>query len=65
MMVEYRFLSEGELIREGDEVDGCRDGWRDDALWIPTTCVGQKAPNPHFPSHRKYRRKLNKPTKGN
>ena len=58
MTVKYRRLAEGETIREGDEVDSCADGWRDEAIWKPTTCVGQKAPDPQYASHRQYRRKL-------
>ena len=58
-MYEYRFLKEGEIVQKGDEVDMCRDGWRDTTKWITAKIsIGKKAPNPHFPSHRKYRRKL-------
>ena len=57
----YRRLKEGEIIREGDEVDACRDGWRDAAVWRKVkNTVGRKAPNPIFPSHSQYRRKINK-----
>ena len=56
---EYRRLEYGEIIRNGDEIDACNDGWRDDPKWIPvTTCIGQTAPNPIYPSHRQYRRKI-------
>lgn len=51
----YRILDAGEIIQQGDEVDVCADGWRDDPVWIPATCIGEKAPIP-YPSHRLYRR---------
>jgi hypothetical protein len=49
----YRMLTEGEVIRATDEVE--RDnpyGWKPPH---PAT-VGTFAPNPHFTSHRRYRR---------
>jgi len=57
-MAEYRFLKKDEIIQEGDEVDACGDGWRDDPKWEPATCIGQPAPDPAYPSHRIYRRKI-------
>jgi hypothetical protein len=57
-MIEYRRLKKDEIIKEGDEVDSCNDGWRDDPKWVKTKCVGQKAPDPKCPSHRQYRRKI-------
>lgn len=58
-MSEYYYLKTGELIQEGDEVDGCRDGWRDDPKWVPATnMIGKKASDPRFPSHSRYRRKV-------
>jgi len=58
-MSEYRILKHGEVIREGDEIDACRDGWRDDAKWEPAPkhMIGREASNPAYPSHSKYRRK--------
>ena len=57
MMKGYRLLEKGEIIQAGDEVDACRDGWRDNAEWEPAKhCIGEPAPEPRFPSHRKYRR---------
>ena len=56
--MKYRYLEKGEIIKEGDEVDMCGDGWRDWPVWEKTTCVGQRAPDPKFPSHRVYRRPL-------
>ena len=56
MSDKYYYLKKGETILEGDECDKCSDGWRDAPKWEPTNCAGQKAPDPHFPSHRKYRR---------
>ena len=58
-MEDYRLLEAGETIKEGDEVDVCNDGWRDPAKWVPAGhTVGQKAPDPAYPSHRKYRRAI-------
>ena len=47
----YRYLEDGELIVAGDE-------WLDNTGWLPTICVGEKAPNPIFPAHRVYRRRI-------
>jgi len=54
--MKYRILREGEVIQKDDEVDVCADGWRDEPKWIKASCIGQKAPNPNYPSHRIYRR---------
>ena len=57
--MKYRHLRKGEIIQAGDEIDSCRDGWRDDPIWAPVTnCIGEPAPDPQFPSHRQYRRPL-------
>lgn len=58
MTVKYRRLAEGETILEGDEFDNCRDGWRDDAVWVKATDIGGKAPDPCYASHRQYRRRI-------
>ena len=29
----YRRLKHNEIIREGDEIDSCADGWRDEPKW--------------------------------
>jgi len=55
---EYRHLECGEIIREGDQVDACNNPMKDDADWVPTTCAGQRAPNPKYISHRQYRRPI-------
>jgi hypothetical protein len=60
-MSEYYYLKKGEIIQEGDECDVCNDGWRDDPVWKKTTCVGQLAPDPQYPSHRVYRRLIQPP----
>lgn len=53
----YRMLREDEVIQEGDECDACNDGWRDEVKWESAgITVGRKAPDPAYPSHRKYRR---------
>ncbi len=58
MSDKYRLLEKDEVIQQGDEVDICNDGWRDEPKWRLTGCAGKKAPDPKFPSHRKYRRKI-------
>ena len=59
-MSDYRILKKGEIIQEGDETDRCVDPWRDDSVWGPTENIGQPAPDPQYPSHRVYRRKVDK-----
>ena len=56
--IEWRQLEAGERVERGDWFDGCRDGWRDDPVWKPATRIGEKAPDPHYPAHRKFRRPL-------
>ena len=62
-MTEYRYLKMGEVVRRGDEYGACNDGWRDPVDWQPVTKerggLGRKAPDPAYPSHTTYRRKLN------
>lgn len=57
-MKKYRILEKDEVIRAGDEIDRCRDTWREDAVWKPVRPaeIGRSAPDPAFPSHRAYRR---------
>jgi hypothetical protein len=59
-MSDYRILKRGEIIQEGDETDRCTDPWRDDPAWEPAGNIGQPAPDPKYPSHRIYRRKVDK-----
>ena len=61
-MDDYRILQFGETIKHGDEIDSCRDGWRDNQKWEPAPehMIGKKASDPAYPSHSKYRRKLTK-----
>lgn len=54
-MAKYYYLKEGDLIKEGDEVE-MSEGVNAQAIWVKTKCAGQKAPSPLFISHRKYRR---------
>ena len=58
--IKWRELKKGEVIKKGDWVDMCRDGWRDDPKWVPSCSrdIGTKAPDPRPPSHRNYRRPL-------
>ena len=53
---KYYLLKEGEIIQDGDEVE-MSNTIHDPARWIPASnTVGQTAPDPAYPSHRKYRR---------
>jgi len=54
--MDYYYLKHGDIILKGDEVDMCNDGWRDDPLWVKATDIGSQAPDPQYPSHRRYRR---------
>lgn len=54
----FRRLLNGEIIEEGDQVDGCNDGWRDEPNWKPAGNIGEPAPDPKFPAHRQYRRPI-------
>ena len=58
MIYKYRYLKKNEIIQKDDEVDLCVDGWRDEPKWVKTNCVGELAPDPCYPSHRIYRRKI-------
>jgi len=56
---QYRYLEHGEIIKATDEYDACNDGWRDDPVWKPVkTRIGQPAPDPKYPAHTIYRRRL-------
>ena len=59
-MSGYRYLQYGEIIQESDQVDSCRDGWRDKSQWVSVRkhMIGKPAPDPLYPSHRKYRQKI-------
>lgn len=58
-MTQYRYLKHGEIIKATDEYDACNDGWRDDPVWKPVkTRIGQPAPDPQYPAHTIYRRRL-------
>lgn len=55
----YYYLEKGDIIQEGDEVDACRDGYKDDPIWVPVEHrIGQPAPDPQFISHSQFRRKV-------
>ena len=58
--MEYYYLRKGNIIKKGDEVDICNDGWRDDPKWVKAKRVGEQAPDPQYVSHRQYRRKIKK-----
>ena len=59
-MSKYRHLENGEIIQEGDESDSAPDGYNDSPRWIPIHPgnVGGLAPDPQYPSHRQYRRAI-------
>lgn len=56
----YRSLKEGEVVQPGDELDCCRNPWRDYPVWrpAPQEDIGTRAPDPRYVSHRQYRRKI-------
>ncbi len=54
---QCRFLSAGEIIQEGDEVDAS-NGWEDPPWWIKSVNVGKAVPDPRYISHAIYRRKV-------
>lgn len=58
MAGEYRILEKDEIIQEGDEIDRCADPWRDPPKWEPAGNIGEPAPDPKYPAHRVYRRKI-------
>ena len=57
-MEQYRRLERGEIIQEGDEVDICNNSWHEEPKWEKTTCVGELVPDPRYPAHRQFRRKI-------
>jgi len=66
---QYRTLDETDTIHLSDEVDMCRDGWRDDPIWkvVWNACphmAGKHPSNPNYPAHTIYRRLLNAAPKG-
>jgi len=58
--MSWRRLEKGEIIREGDQIDACADGWRDQPKWEPVGpgSIGKPASDPKYPSHCQYRRKV-------
>jgi len=55
--MSFYYLKTGDIIKAGDQVDACNDGWRDEPKWEEVKrCIGEPAPNPIYPSHRTYRR---------
>jgi len=55
----YRMMEKGEIVKKGDEVDACADGWRDPPDWQPAVnSIGQPAPDPQYPAHRRFRRRI-------
>lgn len=58
-MKNYYYLKKGETIQKDDEVEAS-NSFNDPPKWEKTNlaCVGTEAPDPKFPAHRQYRRKL-------
>lgn len=56
--MKYRRLEKDEVIQEGDEVDACRDPWRDEPRWVKSQAIGERVPDPRFPAHSIYRRPI-------
>jgi hypothetical protein len=52
----YIQLKKGEIIKEGDEVGNISYNEDGSMKWEKATCIGSKAPDPQFTSHRWYRR---------
>lgn len=55
----YKHLEHGDVIRSGDEVDVSNYG-DDETKWEPAKMIGQQAPDPKYPAHRRYRRPLSR-----
>lgn len=61
---QWRYLECDEIIKDTDLVDMCTDGYNDDPIWVPvkdtngSRGAGDKAPNPAFPAHTRYMRKM-------
>jgi hypothetical protein len=54
---EYYYLKTGGIIQQGDEVDVCIDGWRDEPKWMQAGLrIGKPAHDPRYPAHSRYRR---------
>lgn len=57
---QWRILEKGEIIQFGDEMDQSVDPCHDVAKWEPVSdlLVGKRAPDPSYPSHRTFRRRV-------
>lgn len=62
MSDEWRPLKAGEIIQDGDERDACVNPMKDAAVWeqVPPNDIGKPAPDPQYPAHTVYRRKVTK-----
>lgn len=56
---KWRVLNLGEVVREGDQSDAAADGYNDEPDWRPVRdgAIGCIAPDPRYPSHRRFRRR--------
>lgn len=57
---KYRTLQKGETVQAGDEKDAAANPWHDEAKWVPIhpSEIGEIAPDPAYPAHRRFRRKI-------
>lgn len=56
----YYYLKKDEIIKQGDEVE-ISNSFNDPAKWVKATLIGGKAPDPMYPAHSIYRRKIDGP----
>ena len=54
----YRRLEYGEIIQHGDEIDLCGNPMKEFPIWEPAGNIGEPAPDPKYPSHGQYRRRI-------
>lgn len=60
---KYRILRAGEIIQDGDECDASNDPWHGVPAWQTVeNTIGQPAPDPAYPAHTLYRRRIEEPT---
>jgi len=62
MTYKWRALEAGEIIQAGDECDACANPMKDYVFWapVPSHMIGKPAPDPQYPAHTIYRRRVTK-----